>query len=167
MKKHSVPAVLAIGGNLGDRQANIEAAVSALAETKGVKVRGLSPLVESFAVTATGVDESKPNYINAVVKVDTKLKPKKLLKEVRRIESELGRVRIERWGSRTMDIDIVTYDNVVKSTKKLELPHPRAYQRAFVLVPWSMLDEQAVLPGHGAVSDLAASIKNDVWVVKQ
>ena len=109
MKKHSVPAVLAIGGNLGDRQANIRAAVEALDETKGIKVRGVSPMVESFAVTAAGVDESKPNYINAVLKVDTKLKPKKLLKEVRRIESELGRVRIEHWGSRTMDIDIVTY----------------------------------------------------------
>jgi 2-amino-4-hydroxy-6-hydroxymethyldihydropteridine diphosphokinase len=166
MKKHSVPAVLAIGGNLGDRQANIRAAVEAIDDTKGIKVRGLSPLVESFAVTAAGVDESKPNYINAVVKVDTKLKPKKLLKEVRRIESELGRVRIERWGSRTMDIDIVTYADEVKSTKKLELPHPRAYQRAFVLVPWAMLDETAVLPGHGLVRELSEPIKNDVWLVK-
>ena len=165
MKKHSVPAVLAIGGNLGDRQGNIAAAVEALDGTKGIKVRGVSPMVESFAVTAAGVDESKPNYINAVLKVDTKLKPKKLLKEVRRIESELGRVRIERWGSRTMDIDIVTYDDLVKSTKKLELPHPRAYQRAFVLVPWSMLDKDAVLPGHGSVAELAKSIKNDVWVI--
>ena len=165
MKKHSVPAVLAIGGNLGDRQANIRAAVEAIDDTKGIKVRGLSPLVESFAVTAAGVDESKPNYINAVVKVDTKLKPKKLLKEVRRIESELGRVRIERWGSRTMDIDIVTYADVVKSTNKLELPHPRAYQRAFVLVPWAMLDDAAVLPGHGSVRALSEAIKQDVWLV--
>ncbi|MEY4491980.1 MAG: hypothetical protein RL085_391 [Actinomycetota bacterium] len=165
MKKHSVPAVLAIGGNLGDRQANIRAAVEALDDTKGIKVRGVSPMVESFAVTAAGVDESKPNYINAVLKVDTKLKPKKLLKEVRRIESELGRVRIERWGSRTMDIDIVTYADVVKSTKKLELPHPRAYQRAFVLVPWSQLDHDAVLPGHGLVRELAENVKQDVWQV--
>jgi 7,8-dihydro-6-hydroxymethylpterin-pyrophosphokinase len=65
-----------------------------------------------------------------------------------------------------MDIDIVTYQDVVKSTKKLELPHPRAYQRAFVLVPWSMLDENAVLPGHGSVTALAEPIKNDVWLVK-
>ena len=165
MKKHSVPAVLAIGGNLGDRQANIRAAVEALDETKGIKVRGVSPMVESFAVTAAGVDESKPNYINAVLKVDTKLKPKKLLKEVRRIESELGRVRIERWGSRTMDIDIVTYADVVKSSKKLELPHPRAYQRAFVLVPWSQLDSEAILPGHGLVRELAENVNQDVWQV--
>ena len=167
MKKNFTPAVLAIGGNLGDRIANISAAVEALDETKGLKVRGVSPLVESFAVTAAGVDESKPNYINAVLKVDTKLKPKKLLREVRRIESELGRVRIERWGSRTMDIDIVTYGDVIKSKKKLELPHPRAFNRAFVLVPWMLLDKDAVLPGHGSVSELAKSVENDVWVIQQ
>jgi 2-amino-4-hydroxy-6-hydroxymethyldihydropteridine diphosphokinase len=167
MKKHATPAVLALGGNLGDREANIDAAVEALAKTKGIKVRGLSPLVESYAVTAAGVDESKPNYINAVVKVDTKLKPKKLLKEVRRIESELGRVRIEHWGSRTIDIDIITYGKEVLAKKKLEIPHPRAFQRAFVLVPWAMLDETAVLPGHGSVKDLSQKIENDVWLVNK
>jgi 2-amino-4-hydroxy-6-hydroxymethyldihydropteridine diphosphokinase len=167
MKRHSSPAVLAVGGNLGDRVANIRASVEALSETEGIKVRGVSPLVESFAVTEAGVDESKPNYINAVVKVDTKLKPMKLLREVRRIESQLGRVRIERWGSRTMDIDIVTYGDVIKSKKRLELPHPRAFQRAFVLVPWMMLDANAVLPGHGSIAELLKYIENDVWVVEQ
>lgn len=167
MNKHYTPAVLALGGNLGDRVANIRASVEALGETKGIKVRGVSPLVESFAVTEAGVDESKPNYINAVVKVDTRLKPKKLLREVRRIESQLGRVRIERWGSRTMDIDIVTYGDVIKSKKKLELPHPRAFQRAFVLVPWLLLDENAVLPGHGNIAELSQHIKNDVWVIAE
>lgn len=167
MNKTYTPAVLAIGGNLGDRIANIGAAVEALNDTKGLKVRGVSPLVESFAVTAAGVDESKPNYINAVLKVDTKLKPNKLLREVRRIESELGRVRIERWGSRTIDIDIVTYGDVIRSKKTLELPHPRAFNRAFVLVPWMLLDKDAVLPGHGLVAELAKSVENEVWVIQQ
>lgn len=167
MKKHSTPAVLALGANLGDRKANIDAAVEALANTKGIKVRGLSPLVESYAVTAAGIDESKPNYINAVVKIDTKLKPKKLLKEVRRIESELGRVRIEHWGSRTIDIDIITYGDEVRATKKLEIPHPRAFQRAFVLVPWALLDDEAILPGHGSVKELSQNIENDVWLVNK
>lgn len=167
MKKHYTPAVLALGGNLGDRIANIEAAVDELNETKGIKVRGVSPFVESFAVTAAGVDESKPNYINAVVKIDTKLKPKKLLREVRRIESQLGRVRIERWGSRTIDIDIIIYGDLIKSKKKLELPHPRAFNRAFVLVPWMLLDKDAILPGHGRVAEFAKSIEKEVWVIKQ
>jgi 7,8-dihydro-6-hydroxymethylpterin-pyrophosphokinase len=66
-----------------------------------------------------------------------------------------------------MDIDIVTYGDVIKSKKKLELPHPRAFQRAFVLVPWMMLDENAVLPGHGSIAELLKYIENDVWVVEQ
>ena len=165
-KRAYVPSILALGGNLGDRVANIDAAVTAIGETKGVKFRLLSPLVESFAVTAAGVDESKPNYINAVVRIDTRLKPKRLLKEMRRIESNLGRVRVERWGSRTIDIDIVTFGDRVIAKKKLEVPHPRAYQRAFVMVPWAMIDPEAVLPGHGSVAAIAATMKHDVWVVK-
>ncbi|MFM2321658.1 MAG: hypothetical protein RL612_805 [Actinomycetota bacterium] len=163
--KHAVHSVLALGGNLGDRQANIKAAVEKIDAIKKVKVRGLSPLVESFAVTAAGIDESKPNYINAVLKVDTALKPKKLLKKLRQVEADLGRVRLERWGSRTMDIDIITYGEEIISKKTLTVPHPRAYQRAFVLVPWNLLDKDAVLPGHGKVSELAKPVEKDVWVV--
>lgn len=163
--KNSVHSVLALGGNLGDRQANIKAAVEKIDALKKVKVRALSPLVESYAVTAAGIDQSKPNYINAVLKVDTALKPKKLLKKLRQVEAELGRVRLERWGSRTIDIDIITYGNEILVKKKLTIPHPRAHERAFVLVPWNLLDSEAVLPGHGKVSELVGSIEKDVWVV--
>jgi len=163
--KHAVHSVLALGGNLGDRQANITVAVEKISALKKVKVRALSPLVESFAVTAAGVDESKPNYINAVLKIDTALKPKKLLKKLRQVEADLGRVRLERWGSRTMDIDIITYGDEIISKKTLTVPHPRAYQRAFVLVPWNLIDNDAVLPGHGKVSELVKPVEKDVWVV--
>lgn len=164
--KNAVHSVLALGGNLGDPKANIELAAKKIADLKKVKVRGLSPLVESYAVTASGIDETKPNYINAVIKVDTKLKPKKLLKKLRKVEADLGRVRLERWGSRTMDIDIITYGEEIITKKTLTVPHPRAYQRAFVLVPWHLLDADAVLPGHGKVSDLVKPIEQDVWLVK-
>lgn len=163
--KNSVHSVLALGGNLGDRQANIKAAVERIDALKKVKVRALSPLVESYAVTAAGIDQSKPNYLNAVLKVDTALKPKKLLKKLRQVEAQLGRVRLERWGSRTIDIDIITYGNEILVKKKLTIPHPRAHERAFVLVPWNLLDSEAVLPGHGKVSELVGSIEKDVWVV--
>ena len=165
-KRDYQPAILALGGNLGDRQANIVAAVEAIDATKGIRAKKLSPMVESFAVTMAGVDESKPTYINAVLRVDTRLKPKKLLRELRRIESELGRIRVERWGSRTIDIDIITYADRVIAKKKLEVPHPRAFGRAFVMVPWSMIEPDAVLPGHGSVATIAESMKNDVWVVQ-
>lgn len=161
----AVRSVLALGGNLGDRVANFKSAVAAIDATKKIRVLKVSPLVESHALTEAGIDEKKPNYINGVIEIETKLKPKKLLKELRRIESEHGRVRIERWGSRTLDIDIITYGDRIIAKKHLTVPHPRAYERAFVVVPWASIDLLAVLPGHGKVIDLAETLKDQVWFV--
>ena len=161
-----VQAILAIGGNLGKRRKTIRSALKALAVTPGIKKVICSPLVESAAVTAEGVDETKPNYLNGVVQIQTTLKPKELLEQIRRIESEHGRVRLERWGSRTLDIDIITYGDVLKAGKELTIPHPRAFERAFVLVPWAMLQPDAVLPGHGSVKTLAATMQDEVWLAK-
>ncbi len=161
-----VRAILAIGGNLGKRRKTIRSALKALAVTPGIKKVICSPLVESAAMTEEGIDETKPNYLNGVVQIQTTLKPKELLEEIRRIETEHGRVRLERWGSRTLDIDIVTYGDVLKAGKDLTIPHPRAFERAFVLVPWAMLDPEAVLPGHGSVKTLAAPMQNEVWLAK-
>lgn len=162
----AVRAVLALGGNLGDRKANIRSAIRALKETEGIKVVKKSPLVESFAVTAAGVDQSRPNYLNGVVEIDTELKPGALLDVVRAIEKDHGRIRLERWGSRTLDIDIITYGSLIKHGKRLTLPHPRAFERAFVTVPWSLMNPDAVLPGHGSVAALASEVRDQVWVVK-
>jgi len=161
-----VSAVLALGSNLGDRGEHITRAAKQLGEIKGIKVSKVSPIVESFAITPTGIDECKPKYLNSVLLVETSLKPKELLAACRLIESEHGRVRIERWGSRTLDVDIITFGNVIKDSKELTLPHPRAYQRAFVLVPWALADKDAVLPGHGSVAELAADVSSQVWVLK-
>jgi 2-amino-4-hydroxy-6-hydroxymethyldihydropteridine diphosphokinase len=161
-----VRAILAIGGNLGKRRKTIRSAVKALAVTPGIKKVICSPLVESAAMTEEGIDQTKPNYLNGVVQIQTTLKPKELLDEIRRIETEHGRVRLERWGSRTLDIDIVTYGDVLKAGKELTIPHPRAFERAFVLVPWAMLDPDAVLPGHGSVKLLAAPLQDEVWLAK-
>jgi 2-amino-4-hydroxy-6-hydroxymethyldihydropteridine diphosphokinase len=125
-----------------------------------------SPLVESSAVTESGLDESKPNYLNGVVKIATKLSPKKLLEATSQIELSHGRVRERRWESRSLDIDIITYENKKQESKNLTLPHPRAHERAFVLVPWSLMDSEAQLVGFGKVSDLAEPIKNQVWLQK-
>lgn len=167
MAGKKVSAVLALGSNLGDRGEHLHKAAQQLGEIQGIKVRKVSPIVESFAVSATGIDESKPKYLNSVVLVDTSLKPKELLAACRLIESEHGRVRIERWGSRTLDVDIVTFGDVIKDSKELTIPHPRAYQRAFVLVPWALADSTAVLPGHGSVAELAADVAGEVWVLNE
>jgi 2-amino-4-hydroxy-6-hydroxymethyldihydropteridine diphosphokinase len=161
-----VRAVLAIGGNLGKRRKTIRSGLKALAATKGISKVLCSPLVESSAMTEEGIDESKPNYMNGVVQISTTLKPKELLNEIRRIETEHGRIRLERWGSRTLDIDIITYGDVLKATKELTIPHPRAFERAFVLVPWALLDPQAILPGYGSVAELAQPLQDQVWLVK-
>ena len=158
--------ILALGGNLGDREANIRAAVKSLKAHEGISKVKLSPLVESFAVTLEGVDETKPKFLNAVISLETSLSAKELLALGQQIETEQGRLRVTRWGSRTLDIDIITFGSTVKATKTLTIPHPRAYERAFVLVPWMLLDPTAVLPGHGPVSLLAAALRDEVVVIE-
>lgn len=163
MSAKSTRAVIALGSNLGDRGEHIQSAAEELAQLPGVKLSKLSKVVESFAVTPDGVDQAKPKYLNAVALVDTSLKPKELLAALQTVETRHGRVRIERWGSRTLDLDIITYGDSIKSGKELTLPHPRAYQRPFVLVPWAQVDPAAVLPGHGSVAELAAEMDGQVW----
>lgn len=163
MSAKSTRAVIALGSNLGDRGEHIQSAAAELGQLPGVKLAKLSKVVESFAVTPDGLDQSKPKYLNAVALVDTSLKPKELLAALQTVETRHGRVRIERWGSRTLDLDIITYGDSIKSGKELTLPHPRAYQRPFVLVPWAQVDPAAVLPGHGSVAELAAEMDGQVW----
>ena len=156
-------AVIALGSNLGDRGEHIASAAAEIGAIDGVELVKLSKIVESFALTQDGVDPNRPKYLNAVALVDTELKPKQLLAALQAVESGHGRVRLERWGSRTLDLDIITYGDKVKAGKELTLPHPRAYQRAFVLVPWAQIDPAAVLPGHGPVADLASEMDSEVW----
>jgi 2-amino-4-hydroxy-6-hydroxymethyldihydropteridine diphosphokinase len=159
-------AVLALGSNLGDRGETIHSAIEQLGLHPKIRVLEQSPLVESIAVTESGPDESKPNYLNGVIKIATKLVPTKLLKATSLVEHSHGRVREKRWESRSLDIDIITYQDKKLSSGNLTLPHPRAHLRAFVLVPWSLMDPEAQLIGFGSVKDLAEPIKSQVWLQK-
>lgn len=161
-----VRSVLALGGNLGDRRKTIKSAIRAIKSLDGVTLIAKSPLVESHALTEGGLDESKPNYLNGVVEIETDMKPGDLLDAVRKIEQEHGRIRLERWGSRTLDIDIITYGSEIKEGKRLTLPHPRAHSRAFVMVPWAQMDPEARLLGHGSVAALAEELQSEVWLLK-
>lgn len=158
-------AVLALGGNLGDRKKTIKSAIKHIKALEGVEVIKKSPLFESFAATTEGVDESAPRYLNGVIQIETTLKPGVLLTKLREIETSHGRVRLERWGSRTLDIDIITFGSLIKAGKRLTLPHPRAYERAFVMVPWAAMDPNAKLLGHGSVAAIAEELKSQVWEV--
>jgi 2-amino-4-hydroxy-6-hydroxymethyldihydropteridine diphosphokinase len=155
--------VIALGGNLGDPKANILGALKQIANHPDIELLKSSELVESFALTSSGVDKAQPNYLNAVAEIATSLTPHELLVALNQIEDQFGRVRSERWASRTLDIDIITYGDEHIDTEDLVIPHPRAFQRAFVLVPWAQMDSSAVLPGHGLVSELATEVASEVW----
>jgi len=137
-----VPAVLALGSNLGDREAALAGAVTELAGYEGVRVRAVSPVVETAPVGGP----EQPDYLNAVVLVTTALSPLALLAVCQQVETEYGRRRGVRWGPRTLDVDLITYADLVARCADLEIPHPRAASRAFVLVPWARTDPEAVLP---------------------
>ena len=140
-----VDVVVALGANLGPAADTLRAAVTELGRVDGLEVTAVSPLARTAAVG--GPDQ--PDFLNAVVLARTTLAPRELLRVCQGIENAHGRERHERWGPRTLDVDLVVYGSVLAVTDDLELPHPRAYQRAFVLQPWAQVDPDAVLPGLG------------------
>lgn len=146
-------AVLGLGSNLGDRLAMLQGAVDALGDTPGQEVVAVSPVYETEPLG--GRDQS--DYLNAVVVVDTRLSAGMLLERVRAIEDAFGRVRAERWGSRTLDVDILVYDDRTSDDPELTLPHPGARGRATVLAPWNDLEPDAEVPGEGRVAALLAT----------
>lgn len=161
-------SVIALGSNLGDRVATLTRAVREIDSIDGVAVTAVSGLVESHAVKPAGVDEAAPDYLNAVALLQVSLDPEQLLAELNRIESELGRIRTERWGDRTLDLDIIAMtdedgDEVQSDTEALTVPHPRAWQRPFVIEPWLQVEPDAELPGHGRIDALAAAGSAEVW----
>jgi 2-amino-4-hydroxy-6-hydroxymethyldihydropteridine diphosphokinase len=146
-------AVLALGSNLGDRHDILQGGVDAIAGLEGVRVVAVSPVYETVPVGGP----PQPDYLNAVVLVRTTLPSRELLDELHEIEAAFDRVRLVRWGPRTLDIDIVSVDRETSDDPELTLPHPRAHERAFVLAPWHDVDSDAVLPGYGPVADLLDS----------
>ncbi|KJQ53399.1 2-amino-4-hydroxy-6-hydroxymethyldihydropteridine diphosphokinase [Microbacterium sp. SA39] len=152
-------AVVALGANLGDRQATILSAAERIARLPLVTDVRLSRLLETVALRVDGPDPEAPAYVNAVALVTTRLAPEILLGMLHAIEDENGRERHERWGDRTLDLDLIAYGDVVSDHPRLRLPHPRAAERLFVLDPWLDLDAEADLVGHGRVADLAAELR--------
>jgi len=149
-------AILALGSNLGDREATLRAGVAGIAAIDGVAVDAASRIVETPALKPEGVDPDAPAYLNAVVAVTTTLDPHELLSALNEVERSLGRVRDTRWGDRTLDIDIITFDALTVDTDRLTIPHPRAADRAFVLAPWLDVEPDATLPARGRIADLLA-----------
>ncbi|NJQ17983.1 2-amino-4-hydroxy-6-hydroxymethyldihydropteridine diphosphokinase [Streptomyces bohaiensis] len=149
-------AVIALGSNLGNRLETIQGAVDALEDTPGLRVTAVSPVYET---DPWGVPEdSQGTYFNAVVVVRTTLPPSSLLERAQAVEEAYERTRDERWGPRTLDVDIVSYQDVVSTDPRLTLPHPRAHERAFVLVPWLDVDPEGDYPGRGPLAEVRSSV---------
>ncbi|MGW2268232.1 2-amino-4-hydroxy-6-hydroxymethyldihydropteridine diphosphokinase [Streptomyces koyangensis] len=152
-------AVISLGSNLGNRLETLQGAVDALEDTPGLRVKAVSPVYET---EPWGVEPgSQPSYFNAVAVIRTTLPPGSLLERAQAVEEAFHRVRDERWGPRTLDVDIVAYAGVVSADPELTLPHPHAHERAFVLVPWHDVDPEAQLPGQGSVDELLSALAGD------
>lgn len=152
-------AVIALGSNLGDRAATLERAVADLDALTDSSIRGVSAWHGTVALTLSGRDADKPAYLNGVALLQTGLDPKALLDALHAIEHKHGRERLERWGDRTLDLDLIAYDELEISSPDLQIPHPRAHERDFVLAPWLEVQPDARLTGHGDVATLLAGLR--------
>ena len=146
----SVVAFLGLGSNLGDRLANLQAAVDALQTEPGLRVTVSSRVWETTPVGGP----PQPDYLNAVIRVETDLSARDLLDVARRVEARLGRVRKEPWGARTLDVDILLFDEERIDETDLVVPHPRMAERAFVLLPLLELEPDPVLPDGTRLKDV-------------
>jgi 2-amino-4-hydroxy-6-hydroxymethyldihydropteridine diphosphokinase len=133
-----------LGGNLGDREALLAEALRKLDATSGITVERISSLYETKPVGQI----PQPDFLNLVAKLTTNLPPYALLNTCLRIETELGRERRERWGPRTVDLDVLWCEGVAQADEKLTLPHPRMHERGFVLVPLAELAPKLKLGGR-------------------
>lgn len=147
-------AFIGLGANLGDPVAQVRAAMGALAQMPCARLRGCSSLYR----TAPVGDADQPDFINAVCAVETERAPLDLLNDLRAIETLSGRTRARERpnGPRTLDLDLLLYDQLTVDVPGLTLPHPRMHERAFVLFPLRELAPDRVIPGFGTVSALAA-----------
>ena len=145
--------VIALGANLGEPRAQLEEAIEALRDA--IKIEAISSFYETKPFK---VNEEQPNYINAVLIGETMLEAEQLMKELLAIEERIGRKRSTLNAARLIDLDIIDYQRMVINSENLTLPHPRAFEREFVLRPWIEIDPKAQLTGFGAVKELLAAL---------
>ena len=143
-------AFLGLGSNLGDRLTNLQGAVDLLQAEPGLRVAASSRVWETVPVGGP----PQPDYLNAVISVETDLSARDLLDVGHRVEARLGRVRKERWGARSIDIDLLLFDEETIDEADLVVPHPRLRERAFVVLPLLELAADAVLPDGTRLRDL-------------
>lgn len=148
-------AAIALGANLGDCRTTLEAALEALERSPGVHVRRRSRWHRT-----TAVGPPQPDYLNGCAVLEVELEPEQLLERLLAVETHFGRVRTERWGPRSLDLDLLLMGQRRLDTPRLQLPHPRLRERAFVLVPLAEIAADWLDPVTGrSVADLAGDLR--------
>ena len=145
-------AVIALGANIGSPREQMDVAIALLREATEVRA------VSTYFVTKPVGGPEQPDYLNAVCILESELPALDLLAVLQGIEKSLGRERIVQWGPRTIDLDLIQYGSLLSAAAELELPHPRAHERRFVLEPWCEIEPDAILLTHGKISELLAQL---------
>jgi len=141
-------AIIALGANIGNPKEQMDLAVAMLREATDFKA------VSDFFATKPVSHIPQPDYLNAICIVESELPALELLALLHGIEKTLGRERTEKWGPRTIDLDLIQYGTLLSSADELTLPHPRAHERRFVIEPWHSIDPDAILLTHGKISEI-------------
>lgn len=145
-------AVVALGANLGEPKESLQLALALLAESADLIA------CSSFHLTKPIGGPPQADYLNAVCILESDLPVRELLSLLHGIEKSMGRARVEKWGPRVIDLDLIQYGSLLSDDESLRLPHPRAHERRFVLEPWLEIDPEAVLITHGRVREILAQL---------
>ncbi|HEY9691531.1 MAG TPA: 2-amino-4-hydroxy-6-hydroxymethyldihydropteridine diphosphokinase [Oculatellaceae cyanobacterium] len=145
---------IALGSNLGDSNAILKSVLFTIANTPGINLISQSSFYQTVPIGAP-----QPDYLNACAILEVNLKPDELLKKLLNIEHKFGRVRTEHWGARTLDLDILLFDDLILDTPTLQIPHPRMWERGFVLVPLAEIAPNWIEPKSGmAIAELLQAV---------
>ncbi|MCZ6802911.1 MAG: 2-amino-4-hydroxy-6-hydroxymethyldihydropteridine diphosphokinase [Proteobacteria bacterium] len=150
-------AYIGLGSNMDSPRQHITTAIQSLGEIQSTRIVIVSSLYKSKPMGP----QNQGDYINAVVQIETEMGPTELLDCLQAIENEHGRVRVEHWGPRTIDLDILMFGNEIIQNDRLTVPHPEITNRPFVIVPLAEIDPACVIPEEGLVSDLILRIDQD------
>lgn len=143
-------AVISLGSNIGDKFSYLQTAVNEITDLSGSEIIICSSVYKTKPVGF----EQQEDFLNAVLILETEFSAEELLLKLLLIELNLGRQRSIKWGPRTIDLDLIDFEKSIVNTEKLTLPHPRAFERCFVLKPWNEIDENAEIIGKGKVNEI-------------